>query len=81
MHFNIAGTKVTVTNLAQACRTIEGWIHSKYSTYVCISPAATIVDGSKSKEYQQVINNAGMNTPDGMPLVWFGKCTPKPEAI
>ena len=71
--FNILGVNIAVTNLQKACQTIEEWIRDRKNTYVCIAPVATIVSSQEDEEYRQIINRSGMNTPDGMPLVWLGK--------
>jgi len=70
---NIFGVRVDATNLTSACQRIENWIEQKKKTYVCISPVATIVDCQKDAKYCEIVNNAGMVTPDGMPVVWMGK--------
>ncbi len=71
--FDLLGVKVAVTNLQQACLSIEGWIKEGRKTYVCIAPVATLVDCQKDAQYREIINGSGMTTPDGMPLVWVGK--------
>ena len=70
---NILGVKVAVTNLTSTCQTIEDWIRGQARTYVCIAPVSTIVDCQTDPEYREIVNNSGMTTPDGMPLVWLGK--------
>lgn len=71
--FDVLGVKIAATNLQQACQTIEEWIETRKKTYICISPVATIVDCQKNVNYREIINGAGMSTPDGMPLVWIGR--------
>ncbi len=71
--FDILGVKISATNLADSCDFIENKIRAHDSSYICIAPVATIVDCQKDHEYLEVINNASMTTPDGMPVVWLGK--------
>jgi len=71
--YDILGVRINNTNLALACQQIEDWIKTKVKTYVCIAPVATIMDCQDDPEYREIVNNSGMNTPDGMPLVWCGK--------
>ncbi|MBF0478514.1 MAG: WecB/TagA/CpsF family glycosyltransferase [Candidatus Omnitrophica bacterium] len=71
--FNLLDVKVSVTDLGQAASEISQWIHDKTKTYVCVAPVATIVDAYKDPAYLKVINEAGMVTPDGVPLVWAGR--------
>lgn len=70
---DVLGVRVNVTNLSLASQTISQWIDSRQKTYVCVAPVSTIVDCQKDKKYREIVNNSGMTTPDGMPLVWLGK--------
>lgn len=70
---DILGIKIHATNLTAACQVIENWIKDQVKTYVCVAPVSTIVDCQENAEYKSVVNDAGMTTPDGMPLVWLGK--------
>jgi N-acetylglucosaminyldiphosphoundecaprenol N-acetyl-beta-D-mannosaminyltransferase len=71
--FDILGVKIAVTNLQATCESIAHWIKEKRRTYVCITPVSMIVDCQSNPEYREIVNSAGMATPDGMPLVWLGK--------
>lgn len=70
---DILGVKIGVTNISSACRIIEDWIRVRTKTYICIVPASTIVACCEDKKYCDVVNQAGLATPDGMPLVWLGR--------
>jgi len=72
-HIFILGVKVSVTNLQTASLFIEDCIRRRKKTYVCIAPVSTIVDVQSNDRYKDIVNNSGMTTPDGMPLVWLGK--------
>jgi len=78
---DVIGVHVSVVNLYEACRSIENWIQEKRRTYVCVAPVSTIVDCYKDRRYREIINQAGMTTPDGMPLVWLGKWRGKREIM
>jgi len=70
-YYLIGKVKVSVTNIGQC---IEKIIEAKegQSKYICVGNVRTIVLGNKNKKYQNTINDAFMNLPDGMPLVWAG---------
>jgi len=70
---DILGVKINVTNLSLTFDQITDWIQAKKRTYVCTAPVATIVDCQKDTLYKEIINNSGMTTPDGVPLVWIGR--------
>lgn len=72
-HFTIAGVRVSAVNPKLAVETIDRLIAQRAKTYVCVVPASTVVDCSENPRYREVINAAGMATPDGMPVVWFGR--------
>jgi N-acetylglucosaminyldiphosphoundecaprenol N-acetyl-beta-D-mannosaminyltransferase len=67
---NILGVGVSPINVDQAVRAIEGWIAERRSHYVCITNIHGIVESQRDSELRQIHNNAGLVTPDGMPLVW-----------
>ena len=69
----ILGVRIRCTNLTLACETIGDWVSEKAKTYVCVAPVSTIVDCQRNEGYKNIINQAGMVTPDGMPVVWLGK--------
>jgi len=70
---NILGVDIDAIDLERACSLIEGWIQDSHRSYVCVAPVSTIIDCQKDNQYRDIINNADMVTPDGMPLVWIGK--------
>lgn len=69
----ILGVRVSDVSIPKAVQNIKGWVRVRYKTYVCVSPVSTLVDCQKDAEYKEVVNAAGMVTPDGMPVVWLGK--------
>lgn len=71
--FSILDVMVSASNLTTASVQIDQWVGERAKTYVCIAPVSTIVDCRRDPAYRQVINGAGMVTPDGMPLVWLGR--------
>jgi N-acetylglucosaminyldiphosphoundecaprenol N-acetyl-beta-D-mannosaminyltransferase len=43
---------------------------SKESSYVCVANVHMAIEGYKDKGYSEIVNQADIVTPDGMPLVW-----------
>ena len=41
--------------------------------YICVSNVRTVAYANKDAAYREVMNNAFMCTPDGMPLVWMAR--------
>lgn len=71
--FDVLGVRVSVTSLTGACEAIGQWIENKIKIYVCVAPVSTIIDCQDSAPYRDIVNAAGLVTPDGMPLVWLGR--------
>jgi N-acetylglucosaminyldiphosphoundecaprenol N-acetyl-beta-D-mannosaminyltransferase len=40
------------------------------SDYVCVGNVHMLVEASKSSAFNIIVRNAGLITPDGMPLIW-----------
>ena len=70
---DILGVNISVVDIPRACAYIEDCIARKKKDYVCVAPVSTVVDCQRDAEYRQIINGAGMTTPDGIPIVWLGK--------
>ena len=58
----------TIANIKQA-------IKEERSEYICVSNVRTVAyaNKKKNKDYRDLMNNAFMCTPDGMPLVWMAR--------
>jgi N-acetylglucosaminyldiphosphoundecaprenol N-acetyl-beta-D-mannosaminyltransferase len=47
------------------------WTLSGGAHYVCVANVHTVMEGYDSIEFERVVNNSSLVTPDGMPLVWM----------
>ena len=68
---NVLGVGISCVDIPGAVRTIAGWLSRGEHSYVCIRDAHGVVLCQHDEELRRVHNQAGMVTPDGMPLVWF----------
>jgi N-acetylglucosaminyldiphosphoundecaprenol N-acetyl-beta-D-mannosaminyltransferase len=68
---NILGVGVSAINMGMALAAIDRWIADRAPTYVCATTVHGIMESQFSEELRQIHNNAGLVTPDGMPLVWL----------
>lgn len=66
----ILGTRVDVTNYAQAAHLICEWAQAGLSRYVCVAPVSSVMEAWDSPSFREVLNDADLVTPDGMPVVW-----------
>lgn len=72
-HFNVLGVRVSSINMSIAMETIEGWIERREPNYVTVADVNSIMVGQRDPGFLRIHNEAGMVTPDGMPLVWLGR--------
>ena len=70
---NILGVRVSAINVAQALSIIDGWIANRQQHYVCITGVHGIMESQQDEALRRIHNDAGLVTPDGMPLVWLSR--------
>jgi N-acetylglucosaminyldiphosphoundecaprenol N-acetyl-beta-D-mannosaminyltransferase len=69
----ILGVGVSAITFDRAVSIIEQWIERRIQNYVCITGAHGIIESRRDPQLRQVHNEAGMVTPDGMPLVFMAR--------
>jgi len=72
---NILGVGISAVNMDSAIHTIQGWIKSGTREYVCVASVHGVMECQRSVELRRIHNNAGIVTPDGMPLAWLLRAT------
>lgn len=70
LNISIVSTSINATNYEDACDRIQTWISNNTSCYIIAANVHVVMTGYWQKNYQQILNNAALITPDGMPLVW-----------
>ena len=68
---NVLGVGVSAVNMDSAVRLIQRWIDCGERRYVCVTGVHGVMESQRSVELRRIHNNAGMVTPDGMPLAWL----------
>jgi N-acetylglucosaminyldiphosphoundecaprenol N-acetyl-beta-D-mannosaminyltransferase len=62
---------VSTTSYSDATEKIISWARAGESRYVAVATAHTLIEAHDSSAFREVINQADLVTPDGMPLVWM----------
>ncbi|HVC44311.1 MAG TPA: WecB/TagA/CpsF family glycosyltransferase [Candidatus Binataceae bacterium] len=70
---NILGVPIDAIDLPAAVNSIDGWITRRERHYVCVCNVHTVMECQGNEAIRQVYHQAGMVTPDGMPLVWVSR--------
>ncbi|MFC5472178.1 WecB/TagA/CpsF family glycosyltransferase [Cohnella suwonensis] len=66
----ILDSQITALSFNETLQQIGQWIEKGISKYVCVCTTHSLVTASQHNEFKQALNQAGICTPDGMPLVW-----------
>jgi N-acetylglucosaminyldiphosphoundecaprenol N-acetyl-beta-D-mannosaminyltransferase len=66
----ILSMRVDVTSYIDATERIVAWANQRRNGYVCAANVHMTMEAFDSQVFAQVVNNAILVTPDGMPLVW-----------
>ncbi|HEY9858210.1 MAG TPA: WecB/TagA/CpsF family glycosyltransferase [Candidatus Obscuribacterales bacterium] len=66
----ILNSRVDATSYEDACDRIQAWAEARNSCYVVAANVHVVMTAYWQRQYQEIINQAALVTPDGMPLVW-----------
>lgn len=70
---NVLGVGVSLIDMKLALDQIESWIRNRARQYVSVCTVHTVMECRRDERLRQIVNGAGMTTPDGMPLVWLSR--------
>jgi N-acetylglucosaminyldiphosphoundecaprenol N-acetyl-beta-D-mannosaminyltransferase len=70
---NVLGVGVHATNLKEAVLLSDRILQSEGCGYVCLTGVHGVMEASRDLQLRQVLNNATLCLPDGMPTVWVGR--------
>lgn len=70
---NVLGVGIHATNLMSAVDYIGNAMRVKRQGYICVTGVHGVSEAQKDESFRKILNNAFLNTPDGMPMVWVGR--------
>lgn len=76
-NYLFGGVKISSLSGADVNKRIAQNLLQQKSFYCCVANLRTTVAAQSDVAYKGVVNNAFLNIPDGMPLVWAGKLAGK----
>ena len=71
--YRIGKVYISRTTPESAISAITTAVKEGRSEYICVSNVRTVSYANKHEDYCNLMNNAYMCTPDGMPLVWMAR--------
>jgi len=69
---NVLGVGVSAINLSQAAQILLDTAYRNQRGYVCVTGVHGISEAQIDPQFRKILNNAFLNTPDGMPMSWIG---------
>jgi len=73
-HANVLGVNVSAIDLQSATTLADDWIRSERGhRYICATGVHGVMEAHADSELRQILNQAFINAPDGMPMVWVGR--------
>jgi len=70
---NVLGVGVSALNLDSAVAAVCQALERKAKGYVCVTGVHGVSEAQHEPAFRQILNQAFLNTPDGMPMVWMGR--------
>lgn len=70
---NVLGVGVSALNLDSAARAITQALEQKAKGYICVTGVHGVSEAQGNSAFRKILNEAFLNTPDGMPMVWMGR--------
>jgi N-acetylglucosaminyldiphosphoundecaprenol N-acetyl-beta-D-mannosaminyltransferase len=70
---DVLGVDVSAVNMQMAVQQVHEWVARRERNYVCITGVHGVMESQRDPLLKQIHNQAGMVTPDGMPMVWVNK--------
>jgi len=70
---NVLGVGISAINLESAVAIIGHALDERTRGYVCVTGVHGVTEARSDPAFRAILNEAFLNTPDGMPMVWMGK--------
>lgn len=70
---DVLGVPVACVDPAAAMAAIGGWLDSGERTYLCLTGVHGVMEAQADASVAAALSGAGMDLPDGMPMVWAGR--------
>jgi len=67
---SVLGLRVYATSYDDCATRVIDWARGSHGRYVCVANVHTTMEGWDDPDFQRLVNDADLVTPDGMPLVW-----------
>ena len=76
---NVLGVGISVLNLHTALDAIANVVRERRKGYICVTGVHGVMEAQEDAAFRQILNEAFLCTPDGMPMVRVGKLNGRRE--
>jgi N-acetylglucosaminyldiphosphoundecaprenol N-acetyl-beta-D-mannosaminyltransferase len=70
---NVLGVGLSALNLDLAVAAVAAALEQKTKGYVCVTGVHGVSEAQNDPALRRILNQALLNTPDGVPMVWMGR--------
>lgn len=70
---NVLGVGISAIDMGDAIRLSDSLVRTNGRGYVCVTGVHGVMEARSDQALRSILNRSFMTTPDGMPLVWFGR--------
>ncbi len=70
---NVLGVGISVLNLRTALDAVAAAVRDRRKGYICVTGVHGVMEAQADVSFRNILNQAFLCTPDGMPMVWAGK--------
>jgi len=72
-YLEVFGVRTNILTFDEAVEILESFLRSGKTHYINVNAVSEIIMAYKNEKFKNVINNADLIIPDGMPLVWLSR--------
>ena len=76
---NVLGVGISVLNLETAVAAVAEAVSHRRKGYICVTGVHGVMEAQDNPEFRNILNQAFLCTPDGMPMVWLGRWAGHPQ--
>ncbi len=70
---NVLGVGLSAINMGTALEAVTAALDRKKKGYICVTGVHGVSEAQEDPSLRDILNNAFLCTPDGMPMVWVGR--------
>jgi N-acetylglucosaminyldiphosphoundecaprenol N-acetyl-beta-D-mannosaminyltransferase len=70
---NVLGVGISVLDLRTALDAIAGAVRDRRKGYIAVTGVHGVMEAQDDAAFKNILNQAFLCTPDGMPMVWMGR--------